>query len=83
MSRIRTVAMSVAVRVVCIWVGSIQVTCHRTVVLRGCHIGAVIWGWFSPDRLKMRRLESMDAVALLDKIRLHLKYQVAILDVSL
>ena len=83
MSRIWTVAMSIAVRVVCIWVGSIQVTRHRTVVLRGCHIGTVIWGWFSPDSLEMRRLESMDSVALLDEVRLHLKYQVAILDVGL
>ena len=83
MSRIWTVAMSVAVRVVCIWVSSIQVTCHRAVVLRGCHIGTVIWGWFSPDSLEMRRLKSMDSVALLDEVRLHLKYQVAILDIGL
>ena len=83
MSRIGTVAMSVAVRVVCIWVGSIQVTRHRTIVLRGCHIGTVIWGRFGPDSLEMRRLESMDSVALLDEVRLHLKYQVAILDVGL
>ena len=86
----------IAVRIVCIRFTSMHFPLHVTVMLFGTHVVVLVslltlftlWHFvfrsrFSPDCFVMRRLESAHAMALFNKIRLHLKYQIAVLDVSL